>query len=156
MYDRRDGVSEVSPLPSPPSSLTDTHRIQSHTLLTNTILTFMYTQVLWCLSRLTRSRVSDVTMDPDYSFYPRNPVYARRLDSSVLVISLSLHRHPFVCILFSSRFTCYNKSPSPMLRKFNFHNMIVVSSTSDKRLFLLSSKTGLVCLSPKLKLYVST
>ena len=43
-----------------------------------------------------------------YSFYPRNPVYARRLDSSVLVISLSFHRHPFVCILFSSRFTCYN------------------------------------------------
>ena len=35
-------------------------------------------------------------------------VYERRLDSSVLAISLSLHRHSFVCILFSSRFTCYN------------------------------------------------
>jgi hypothetical protein len=42
-------------------------------------------------------------------FYPRNPVYARTLDPSVLAISLSLHRHPFTCILFSSRFTCYNK-----------------------------------------------
>ena len=47
VYDRRDGVSE------------------SHTLLTSTLLTFMYTQVLWCLTRLTRSRVSGVTMDPD-------------------------------------------------------------------------------------------
>ncbi len=37
-------------------------------------------------------------------------VCERRLDPSVLAISLSLHRHPFVCFLFSSRFTCYNKS----------------------------------------------
>ena len=36
-------------------------------------------------------------------------MYARRLDPSVLVISLSLHRHPFVCIIFSSHFTSYNK-----------------------------------------------
>jgi hypothetical protein len=46
---------------------------------------------------------------PYYSFYPRNPVYVRSLDPSVLAISLSLHRHPFRCILFSSRFTWYNK-----------------------------------------------
>ncbi len=39
--------------------------IQPHTLLTPTLLTFMCTQVLWCLARLTRSRTSDVTMDPD-------------------------------------------------------------------------------------------
>jgi hypothetical protein len=39
-------------------------------------------------------------------------VYVRRFDSSVLAISLSLHRHPFVCILFNSHFTCYNKSHS--------------------------------------------
>jgi hypothetical protein len=43
-----------------------------------------------------------------YSFYPNNPEYTRSLDPSVLVISLSLHRHPFICILFISRFTCYN------------------------------------------------
>ena len=36
----------------------------------------------------------------------------RHLDPSVLAISLSLHRHPFVSILFISRFTCYNKSIS--------------------------------------------
>jgi len=41
---------------------------------------------------------------------PYNPVYTRRVDPSVLAISLSLHRHPFVCILCISRFTCYNKS----------------------------------------------
>ena len=41
--------------------------------------------------------------------YPRNPVYARRLDPSVLTISLSLHRNPFICILFNSLFTSYNK-----------------------------------------------
>jgi hypothetical protein len=38
-----------------------------------------------------------------------NPVYERSLDPSVLVFSLSLYRHPFICILFSSRFTSYNK-----------------------------------------------
>ncbi len=50
---------------SPPSSLTHTHRIHSHTLVTSTLLTFMWTQVLWCLARVDRSRVSGVTMDPD-------------------------------------------------------------------------------------------
>jgi hypothetical protein len=65
MYDSRDGVSEPAPFPSPPSSLTHAHSIQSHTLLTPTLLTFMCTQVLWCLARLARSRASGVTMDPD-------------------------------------------------------------------------------------------
>ncbi len=37
---------------------------------------------------------------------PRNPVYARRLDPSVLAFSLSLHRYPLICVLFSSHFTC--------------------------------------------------
>jgi len=113
VYDSRDDSPETVPYPSPPSSLTYAHIIQSYTLLTTTILTFMCTQVLWCLVCLVRSRVSGVIMDPDiritYSFYPRNPVYVRSLDPSVLVISLSLHRHPFVCMLFSSRFTCYKK-----------------------------------------------
>ncbi len=34
---------------------------------------------------------------------PFNPVYARRLDPSVLAFSLSSQRHPYICILFSSR-----------------------------------------------------
>jgi hypothetical protein len=62
VYDSRDGVSELSPSPSPPSSLTDVHIIQSHTLPTPTFLTFMCTQVLWCLVCLVRSRV---TMTPN-------------------------------------------------------------------------------------------
>ena len=45
-------------------------------------------------------------------FYPRIPVYARRLDPSVLAFSLSLYRHPSLCILFDSRFTPYNKQKS--------------------------------------------
>ena len=39
---------------------------------------------------------------------PHNPVYPRSLDPSVLVFSLSLHRHPCICVLFSSRFICFN------------------------------------------------
>jgi hypothetical protein len=42
-----------------------------------------------------------------YYFYPRNPVYARRLDPSVLGFSLSLYRHPSICILFTSHFTMW-------------------------------------------------
>jgi hypothetical protein len=64
MHDIRDDVSESVPFPSPPSSFTHVHTIQSHTLLTSTLLTFMCTQVLWCLPRLTRSRVSGVTIPP--------------------------------------------------------------------------------------------
>ena len=36
-------------------------------------------------------------------------MYARRLDSSVLVFSLSLYRPSSICILCNSHFTCYNK-----------------------------------------------
>ena len=64
VYDSRDGASESAPSPSPPSSLTHVHIIQSHTLPTTTLLTFMCTQVLWCLARLVRPRVSGVTMRP--------------------------------------------------------------------------------------------
>ena len=42
-------------------------------------------------------------------FWPHNPVYVRCFDPSVLVFSLSLYRHPSLCILFSSHFTSYNK-----------------------------------------------
>jgi hypothetical protein len=65
MYDSRGGVSEPAPSPSSPSSYTHAHSIQSHTLLTPTLLTFMCTQVLWCVPRLARSRASGVNMDPD-------------------------------------------------------------------------------------------
>ena len=65
VYDSRDGAPEPVPYPSPPSSITHAHSIQSYTLLTSTFLTFMCTQVLWCLPCLGRSRVSGVTMDPD-------------------------------------------------------------------------------------------
>ena len=54
-------------LPVPPSSFTHVHSIQSHTLPTPTFFTIMWTQVLCCLARLTRSRVSGVTMRPDTS-----------------------------------------------------------------------------------------
>ncbi len=63
--DSRDGASESAPSPSPPSSLTHTHIIQSHNLPTPTLLTFMCTQILWCLTCLVRSRSSVVTMRPD-------------------------------------------------------------------------------------------
>ena len=95
VYDIRDDVFGYNASPSPSSSLTHVHRCigsrkatctiqttstkltylsvydrrdvvsESHTLLTPTLLTFMYTQVLWCLARLARPRASGVTMDPD-------------------------------------------------------------------------------------------
>jgi hypothetical protein len=65
VYDSRDGASEPAPSPSPPSSLTHVHSIPSHTLPTPMLLTFMCTQVLWCLARLARPRASGVTMRPD-------------------------------------------------------------------------------------------
>ena len=46
-------------------------------------------------------------------------VYVRRLDPSVLAFSLSLYRHPSICILFSSHFTSYNKQNSK--KKTAFH-----------------------------------
>jgi hypothetical protein len=49
-----------------PSSFTHVHKIRTPTL--PTLLTFTYTQVLWFLSRLTRSRVSDVITRPDTRF----------------------------------------------------------------------------------------
>ena len=49
--------------PHPPRS--QMHTEYNPTLLTSTVLTFMCTQVVWCLPRLTRSRPSGVTMDPD-------------------------------------------------------------------------------------------
>jgi hypothetical protein len=39
VYDSRDGASEFSPSPSPPSSLMHVHIIQSHPLPTSTLLT---------------------------------------------------------------------------------------------------------------------
>ncbi len=67
VYDNRDDASEPTPSPSQPSSFKHVHSIQSHTLPTSTLLTFMCTQVLWCLERLVRISFSGVTMRPDTS-----------------------------------------------------------------------------------------
>jgi hypothetical protein len=40
-------------------------------------------------------------------------VYVRRLDPSVLESSLSLYRHPSICILFTSHFNFNNKHQNP-------------------------------------------
>jgi hypothetical protein len=40
---------------------------------------------------------------------PSNPVYARRVDPSALVFSLSSHRHSYTGLLFSSRFIIHKK-----------------------------------------------
>jgi len=48
--------------------------------------------------------------------------YGHPTDPTGLVISLSLHRHPFVCISFSSRFTCYNKYTSSSALALLIHN----------------------------------
>ena len=80
------------------------------TLPTPMFLTITYPQVLWFLARLTRSHTSFcATTRLHCMFYPHNPVYASRLAPSVLAFSLSSYRHPYICILFTSRFTSYNK-----------------------------------------------
>jgi hypothetical protein len=61
-----------------------------------------------------------------FRVYPCNPVYPRCLDPSVLEFSLSLHRHPSMCILCSSRFTSYNKQTSTRKKHSPVH--IVLSS----------------------------
>jgi hypothetical protein len=71
-----------------------------------------------------------------YSFYPRNPVYERSLDSSVLPISLSLHRHPFVCILFTSRFTCYNNKSKNRYEAKNLTNKLKISCNIELQGYL--------------------
>jgi hypothetical protein len=108
VYDSSDIASETTLPPSHPSSLAHMYRIQSHTLPTSTFLTFTCTQVLRCLSRLTWTRDSGVTIDP-----------------SVLVFSLSLYRHPFTCILCRSRFPSYH------IFKLNFHLRVPVPHTTQ-------------------------
>jgi hypothetical protein len=107
-----DSVSESSPSPSPPSSFTHTRRcIGPHNE------TSPMTQPV----RLMYIIVSDGSYEPTpspsphFSFThevyrsPHNPTYVRSLDPSVLTFSLSLYRHPSICILFSSHFTSYIK-----------------------------------------------
>ena len=114
VYDSRDGVSGHSDSPSPHSSLTHVHRCigsrnatrpmqpisakltylsvydsrdgvsESHTLLTPTLLTFMCTQVLWCLARSARPRASGVIMDPDI----RLTILSTRVHSQASRLSL--------------------------------------------------------------------
>ena len=49
---------------------------------------------------------------------PYNPVYTRRVGPSVLVFSLSFHRHPHICISFTYHFIYCSKinnfTPSPI------------------------------------------
>ena len=66
VYDRRDRNFWSHTLFCPPLlSLTNVHNIQTPTLSVPTLLTFTCTQILWFLSRLTRSRASCVTTRPD-------------------------------------------------------------------------------------------
>ncbi len=112
VYDSRDRSSEVELFElfsNPPSSVTHLHNIQTPTLPTPPLLRFTFTQVLWFLSCLTRPRASDVTTRPAVSLSIISTRgtkchwvrYARRLDPTFLLFSLSLHRHPFTYILFS-------------------------------------------------------
>ena len=55
-----------------------------------------------------------------------NQVYTRRIDPSVLAFSLSLYQS--ICILFSSRFTSYNKQ----LRNFVFLSHIKRRTNDDR------------------------
>ena len=115
VYDSTDGVSVCAASPSSPSSLTHVHRCigsrnatrpmqptsakltylsvydsrdgvsESHTLLTPTLLTFMCTQVLWCLALFARPRASGVTMAPDI----RLTILSTRVHSQVLSLLLT-------------------------------------------------------------------
>ncbi len=59
-------------------------------------------------SPITQSKLSTINLVSIFrcSSSPRNPVHVRRVDPSVLAFSLSLYRHPHICIPFSSRFIC--------------------------------------------------
>jgi hypothetical protein len=50
--------------------------------------------------------VSRVSRQNDFFFFPplKHAVYARRVDFSALVFSLSSHRHSYIGLIFSSRF----------------------------------------------------
>ena len=66
-----------------------------------------------------------------YYSFPINPVYTKSLDPSVLKFSLSIYRHPSICIiLFSSRFTTYNKQKliTPVIH-FNSRFICCLSDT---------------------------
>jgi hypothetical protein len=60
--------------------------------LTTTILTFICTQVLWCLPCLDRSRASGVTMDPDIRFtiLSTRATHSHYTDTNLYVFSLTL------------------------------------------------------------------
>ena len=58
VFEIRDISYKTTPSPFPCSSITHAHIIHTSTLPTQTLLTIKYTQVLWFLPRLTRSRSS--------------------------------------------------------------------------------------------------
>ncbi len=87
VYDNRDRSSESTlfePFSTLPSSFMHVHIVQTPTLPTPMFFTFTCTQVLWFLSRLTRSRVSRVTTRP------------------VIRFNLFLPTQPIVCEVFRS------------------------------------------------------
>ena len=57
-------------------------------------------------SPLTLSNLSPLNLGSIFSrpSPPQNPVYVSRVDPSVLAFSLSLYRHPYVCVPFISGF----------------------------------------------------
>ena len=58
-------------------------------------------------------------------------MYVRSSDPSVLEFSLSLYRHPSICILFHSRFTSYNKHRTIIIVPLTLFPLFpVIASTS--------------------------
>ena len=70
---------------------------------------------------------------------PHNPVYARRLDPSVLAFSLSLYRHPIICILYNSRFTSYTKQT----RDVHYKHTVFSSYLKSKVVNILTKTSAL-------------
>jgi len=77
-------------------------------------------------SSQSKSRVGNVLTKDTFKYslnidgprLPGHPVCMRCLDPSVSTFSLSLHRHPYICILFICHLISYNKQksiPVPLL-----------------------------------------
>jgi hypothetical protein len=74
-------------------------------------------------------------------------VYPRCLDPSFLVFILSLYRHPFICILFSSHFTSYNKQTRALepLKHTTYHiYLYLICSVTCSPVFLPLLLTGVI------------
>ena len=65
MYTGASVLANINRQTLPTSAKPTYLNVYDSSLLTPTLLTFMCTQVLWCLARVARPRASGVTMDPD-------------------------------------------------------------------------------------------